>query len=82
VKQDVDGTSTVYEYPLEPDAVDAGVEDEGKMTRFWNYRPLVCSAEGDFMVGLGQEPGIGDEVIGVDDAQAGPLQQLALALGL
>jgi hypothetical protein len=31
-------------------------------------------------VGPGREPGIGDEVIGVDDAQAGPLQQLAFAL--
>jgi hypothetical protein len=34
MKQDVDGTATVHEYPLELDAIDAGVEDEGKMTRF------------------------------------------------
>jgi hypothetical protein len=34
VKQDVDGTTTIYEHPLELDAVDVGVEDEGKMTRF------------------------------------------------
>jgi hypothetical protein len=67
VKQDVDGTATVHEYPLEPDAVDAGVEDEGKMTRFRNCRPPVCSAKGDFMVGPGREPRIRDEVIGVDD---------------
>jgi hypothetical protein len=33
-KQDVDGTATVHEYPLEPDVVDAGVEDEEKPTRF------------------------------------------------
>jgi hypothetical protein len=30
-------------------------------------------AEGDFMVGPSQEPRIEDEVVGVDDAQAGPL---------
>jgi hypothetical protein len=52
------------------------------MTRFWNCRPPICSVEGDFSVGLGREPWIGDEVIGVDDAQVGPLQQLVLALGL
>jgi hypothetical protein len=34
------------------------------------------------MVGPSQEPRIGDEVVGVDDAQAGLLQQLALVLGL
>jgi hypothetical protein len=34
------------------------------------------------MVGPGWEPVIGDEVIGVDDAQTSPLQQLALMLGL
>jgi hypothetical protein len=34
------------------------------------------------MVGPGQEPGIIDEAVVVDDTQAGPLQQLALALGL
>jgi hypothetical protein len=34
------------------------------------------------MVGPGREPGIGDEVVGVDDAQPGLLEQLALALGL
>jgi hypothetical protein len=82
VKQDVDGTATVHEHPLELDTVDAGVEDEGKTTRFWNCCPPVCSAKGDFMVGPSWEPGIGDEVIGVDDAQASPLQQLAFALGL
>jgi hypothetical protein len=82
MKQDVDGTATIYEHPLEPDAVDAGVEDEGKTTRFRNCHPSVCSAEGDFTVRLSQEPEIGDEVVGVDDAQAGPLQQLALTLGL
>jgi hypothetical protein len=34
VKQDVDGTATVHEHPLEPNDVDAGVEDEGKTIRF------------------------------------------------
>jgi hypothetical protein len=43
------------------------------MTRFRNCRPPVCSAERDFTVGLGREPRIGDEVVGVEDAQAGPL---------
>jgi hypothetical protein len=52
------------------------------MTRFRNCRPPVCSAEGDFAMGLGWEPGIRDEVVGVDDAQGGPLQQIALTLGL
>jgi hypothetical protein len=33
-------------------------------------------------MGPGQEPGIRDEVVGVDDAQTSQLQQLALALGL
>jgi hypothetical protein len=37
-------------------------------------------AEGDFVVGPSRYPGIRDEVIGVDDAQPGPLQQLTLAL--
>jgi hypothetical protein len=82
MKQDVDRTAIVHKHPLESDAVDAGVEDEGEMTRFWDCRPPVCSAEGDFIVGPGQEPGIRDEVVGIDDTQAGPLQQLALALGL
>jgi hypothetical protein len=81
-KQDVDRTATVHEHPLEPDAVDAGVKDEGKTTRFWNCHPPVCSAEGDFVVGPSWEPRIRDEVVGVDDAQAGPLQELAFALGL
>jgi hypothetical protein len=48
VKQDVDGTATVYENPLELDAVDAGIEDEGKSTRFRNYGPSVFTVEGDF----------------------------------
>jgi hypothetical protein len=78
----VDGTATIHEYPLEVDAVDAGVEDEGKTTRFQNCRPPVCSTEGDFAVGPGWKLEIGDEVVGVDDVQAGPLQQLALMLGL
>jgi hypothetical protein len=30
MEQDVDGTATVHEHPLEPDIVDARVEDEGK----------------------------------------------------
>jgi hypothetical protein len=34
------------------------------------------------MVGPGQEPGIGYEVVGVDDVQVGLLQLLALMLGL
>jgi hypothetical protein len=34
VKQDVDGAATVDEHPIEPDTVDAGVEDEGETTRF------------------------------------------------
>jgi hypothetical protein len=34
MKQDVDGTATIHEHPLEPDAVDAGVKNEGKTTRF------------------------------------------------
>jgi hypothetical protein len=82
MKQDVDGTATIHEHPFEPDAVDAGVEDEGKMTRFWNCRPPICSVKGDFMEGRSREPRIKDEVIDVDDAQAGLLQQLAFALGL
>jgi hypothetical protein len=82
MKQDVDRTSTVHEHPLELDAVDAGVEDEGETTKFQDCCPLVHSAEGDFTVGLGREPRIRDEVVGIDDAQAGPLQQLALTLGL
>jgi hypothetical protein len=82
VKQDVNGTTTVHEYPFEPDTIDAGVEDEGKTTRFWNCRPPVCSVEGDFMVGPSQEPRIGDDVIGVNHTQAGPLQQFTFALGL
>jgi hypothetical protein len=81
-KHDVDGTATVYEHPLKPDAVDARVEDKGKLTRFWNYRPPVCSAEEDFVVGPGGESGIRDEVVGIDDVQTGPLLQLALVLGL
>jgi hypothetical protein len=82
VKQDVDGTATIHEYPLKPDVVDAGVEDEGKMTRFHNCYPPVYSTEGDFVMGPGREPRIGDEVVGVDDVQVGLLQQLALVLGL
>jgi hypothetical protein len=82
MKQDVDGTATVHEYPLKLDAVDAGVEDEGKTTRFQNCYPPVYSTEGDFAVGPGRESRIGDEVVGVDDVQVGPLQQLALVLGL
>jgi hypothetical protein len=82
MKQDVNGTATVHEYPLKPDAIDAGVEDERKSTRFQDCRPPVCLVEGDFTVGLGREPRIGDEVVGVDDTQISPLQQLALALGL
>jgi hypothetical protein len=74
VKQDIDGTTTINEHPLKPDAVDAGVEDERKMTRFRNCHPPVCLAEGDFAVGPSRKPRIRDEVIGVDDAQAGPLQ--------
>jgi hypothetical protein len=73
VKQDVDGTATVHEHPLELDVVDAGVKNEGKMTRFRNCRPPICSAEGDFTVGPSREPGVGDEVVGVDDTQAGSL---------
>jgi hypothetical protein len=53
MKQDVDGAVIVNEHPLEPNTVDAGVEDEGEMTKFQNFRPPICSAEGDFTVGLG-----------------------------
>jgi hypothetical protein len=73
-KQDVDGTATVHEHPLKPDAVDAGVEDERKITKFRNCHPPVYSAEGDFTVGPSREPRIRDEVVSVGDAQAGPLQ--------
>jgi hypothetical protein len=52
------------------------------MTRFQNCYPPVYSAEGDFAFGPGWKPEIGDEVVGVDDVQAGPLQQLALVLRL
>jgi hypothetical protein len=52
------------------------------MTRFHNCCPPVYSAKGDFAVGPGWKPKIGDEVVGVDDVQAGLLQQLALVLGL
>jgi hypothetical protein len=69
----LDGSVT-DEHPLESDIVDAGVEDKGEMTRFRNCRPPICSAEGDFTVGPGQESGIRDEIIGIDDAQASTLQ--------
>jgi hypothetical protein len=74
VKQDVDGAAIVDEHPLEPDTVDAGVKDEGETTRFRNCCPPICSAEGDFTVGLGRESRIRDEIIGIDDAQASMLQ--------
>jgi hypothetical protein len=50
VKQDVNGTTTVYKDPLELDAVDAGIKDEGKSARFKNYDPLAFTVEGDFSV--------------------------------
>jgi hypothetical protein len=50
VEQDVNGTTTVYKDPLEPDAVDARIEDEGKLARFMNYGPPVFAVEGDFLV--------------------------------
>jgi hypothetical protein len=81
-KQDVDGAATINEHPLEPDVVDTWVEDEGETTRFWNCRPPVCSAKGDFAVGPGREPGIEDEVIGMDDVQTCAFEQLVLTLGL
>jgi hypothetical protein len=34
VEQDVDGTATIHEHPLEPETVDARVEDEGKTAMF------------------------------------------------
>jgi hypothetical protein len=73
VKQDVDGTTTVYEDPLKLDVVDAGIEDEGKSTRFRNYGPPVFTVEGDFSVRPGWKPGIGNETVGVGDANASPL---------
>jgi hypothetical protein len=51
-EQDVDGTTTVYEDPLEQDAVDVGIEDEGKSARFRNYVPLVFMGKRDFLVRL------------------------------
>jgi hypothetical protein len=50
MKQDADGTTTVYEDPLEPDAVDVRIKNKGKSTRFRNYSPPVCTVEGDFLV--------------------------------
>jgi hypothetical protein len=41
VKQNVDRTATIYKNPLEPDAVDARIEYEGKPARFRNYGPPV-----------------------------------------
>jgi hypothetical protein len=82
VKQDVDGTATIYEDPLEPDAIDAGIKDEGKSMRFGNYGPSVFMIEGDFSMRPGRKPGVGDEAIGVGDAQASPFDQFALVFGL
>jgi hypothetical protein len=82
VKQDVDGTTTVYENPLELDAVDAGTEDGGKSTRFRNYGPSVFMVEGDFSMRPGQKPGVGDEAINIGDTHASPFEQFALVFGL
>jgi hypothetical protein len=73
VKQDVDGTTTVYEDPLELDAVDVGIEDEGKSTSFRNYGPPVFTVEGDFSVRPGWKPRISNEAVGIGDAHASPL---------
>jgi hypothetical protein len=53
VKQNVDRTVAVYKDPLEPDAVDARIEYEGKTARFRNYGPSIFMAKGDFSVRLG-----------------------------
>jgi hypothetical protein len=81
-EQDVNGTATIYKDPLELDAVDAGIEDEGKPARFRNYGPPVFAVEGDFSVRLGWKPRIGDEVVGIGNAHASSFEQFALAFGL
>jgi hypothetical protein len=81
-KQNVNRTAAVYKDSLEPDTVDAGIEDEGKPARFRNYGPPVFTVEGDFSVRPGWEPRIGDEVIGISNAHAISFEQFALVFGL
>jgi hypothetical protein len=82
VKQNVNGTAAIYKDSVEPDAVDAGIEDEGKPTWFRNYGPPVFTVEGDFSVRPGWEPRIGDEVVGIGNAHASSFEQFALTFGL
>jgi hypothetical protein len=82
VEQDVNGTATIYKDPLEPDIIDAGIEDEEKPARFRNYSPPVFAVEGDFSVRPSWKPGISDEVISIGNAHASSFEQFALAFAL
>jgi hypothetical protein len=50
MKQDVNGTITVYKDPLKLDAVDVGIKDKGKLAWFRNYDSPIFMVEGDFSV--------------------------------
>ena len=60
-EEDVDGAIPVDEHMLEPNAVDAWVQDQRETPWFWDGGPLVLPAEGDLSVRpggiLGQRSG-------------------------
>jgi len=81
-KEDVDGTSPVNKHALEPDVVDARIQDKRETSWLRDGGPLVLPAEGDLPVRPGREFRIDDKTVGAVHVEAGSLQELSFSLRL
>jgi len=79
VEKDVNGAAPVNEHALESDVVDARIQDQRKMSWFWDGGPLVLPVEGDLPVRPGRKFRVGDQAVCAVHIEAGSLQELSLS---
>ena len=78
-EQEVDGTTTIGEHPLEADGIDAWVEDQGEAPWLRNSSPPILTTERDLAMRPREEPWVGDSFVVARDIETFAFEQLVLA---
>jgi len=78
---DINGAAPIDEHALEPDAVDAGIQDQRKMPWLWDSGPLVLHIEGDLSMRPGREFRVSDQTIRAVHIEASYLLELSFSFG-
>jgi len=81
-EKNIDGAAPVDKHALESDAVDLGVQDQGKTPWLWDCGPLILPVEGDLSVRPRREFWVSDQAVCAVHVEAGSLQELSFSFRL